>query len=469
LDILCLKLSKTPVIAFRIPNSQSRLSNYNFLNERNNKNTINSGIFADKNEQVSFFRMKLLIFTVKKVFGAIPSLWRDGIAIRNIPHLSSYHSMHILIATDKFKDSITARAVCEALKKGILRTFPSANCELLPLADGGEGTLETLQSAWGGVFVTCKVGDPLARIIEATYLWVEKTQTAVIEMARASGIELLSQEERNCLITSTIGTGELIRSALEKGATTIILTVGGSATNDAGIGMAMMLGYEFLDKNGSLVPPTGAQLTKIHSIKTDKVHPKLAQTKFIVATDVTNPFYGTNGAAHVFAPQKGADKKAVRLLDKGLQNIARLFQATFQKDIQTYAGSGAGGGIGGGAICLLNAEIVSAADWILEVHHVAEKLEKADILITGEGKIDRQTWQGKLISHLVALAEKSETPAILVCGTLQDVENIAAQNGVLLATSILNEPMTLENALANAAQLVENQGILLGKWLKRMN
>jgi glycerate 2-kinase len=374
--------------------------------------------------------------------------------------------MHILIATDKFKDSLTARAVCEALKKGILHTFPSATCELLPLADGGEGTLETLQSVWGGIFVTCEVHDPLARKINATYLWVAKTQTAVIEMARASGIELLSKEERNCLITNTMGTGELIKDALEKGATSIILTVGGSATNDAGLGMAAILGYEFLDKKGNLLVPIGENLIKIHCIKTDKIHPKLARTKFIVATDVTNSFYGKNGAAHIFAPQKGADKKAVHLLDKGLQHIARLFKEIFQKDVQTYAGGGAGGGIGGGAICFLNAEIVSAADWILEVNHLAKKLEKADILITGEGKIDSQTWQGKLISRLVVLANKSKTPAILVCGTLQDINSIAAQKGVLFATSILNEPITLDNALKNAATLVENQGILLGILLK---
>jgi len=165
--------------------------------------------------------------------------------------------MKILIATDKFKDSLTAKAVCECLKEGILRTFPTAEIETLPLADGGEGTLETLQSVWGGEFINCEVQDPLSRKIKANYLWIEEKQTAIIEMARASGIELLTQNERKVLITNTFGTGELIKDALEKGASEIILTVGGSATNDAGIGMASALGFEFLDKNGNNLEPIG--------------------------------------------------------------------------------------------------------------------------------------------------------------------------------------------------------------------
>ncbi|MES2519405.1 MAG: glycerate kinase [Bacteroidota bacterium] len=374
--------------------------------------------------------------------------------------------MDILIATDKFKDSLSAREVCEGLKKGILRTFPAANIELLPLADGGEGTLETLQSVWGGVFINCEVHDPLARKIKANYLWIEDNKTALIEMARASGIELLSANKRNCLKTSTFGTGELVKDAIEKGANQIILTVGGSATNDAGIGMASALGFEFLDENDVILSPIGENLEKIRKIKKEKLHPKLSQTQFIVATDVNNPFYGKNGAAYVFSPQKGADNEAVKLLDFGLQNVRNLCLQYFKKDLQMIAGSGAGGGIGGGAVCFLDAQIVSAADWILEVNHVADKLENTDILITGEGKIDSQTWQGKLISRLLALAEISATPVILVCGTLLEVESIVAQKGILYATSLLNQPMSLATALSNSPELVENQGLLLGKLLK---
>ena len=376
--------------------------------------------------------------------------------------------MKILIATDKFKDSLTAKQVCQGLKKGILRTFPTVEIEILPLADGGEGTLETLQSVWGGQFAICEVHDPLSRKIKANYLWIEEKQTAIIEMARASGIELLKRNERNCLITSTYGTGELIKDALEKGAKEIILTVGGSATNDAGIGMASALGYEFFDENNNEIKPIGRNLSKIFKIISKNIHPKLLQTKFTVATDVSNPFYGKEGAAYVFSPQKGANKQAVELLDVGLKNVSQLIKKDFNIDLQNIPGSGAGGGIGGGSVAFLNAEIKSAAQWILEINQVENKLNDTDVLITGEGKIDSQTWQGKLISQLVLLAETTQTPVILVCGTLHDVESIIIQNIVLYASSILNEPMKLENALENAAQLIENHGALLGKLLGGM-
>ena len=376
--------------------------------------------------------------------------------------------MKILIATDKFKDSLTAKEVCEGLMKGILRTSPSAEIETLPLADGGEGTLETLQTVWGGEFVSCEVQDPLVRKINADYLWIQEKATAVIEMARASGIELLKREERNCLITSTYGTGELIKDALEKGAKEIILTIGGSATNDAGIGMAMALGYEFLNKKGEILEPIGENLKEISKINTLKVYPNLFKTKFVVATDVSNPFYGSEGAAYVFATQKGADSNGVKDLDLGLKNICALIKNDFNIDLQNVAGSGAGGGIGGGAVSFLKAEIKSASQWILEINHVESKLRNVDLLITGEGKIDSQTWQGKLISQLVLQAERAETPVILVCGTLQDVEKIISQKSVLYASSVLNEPMNLEIALENALELIENHGALLGKLLRRI-
>jgi glycerate 2-kinase len=373
--------------------------------------------------------------------------------------------MKILIATDKFKDSLTAKEVCDGLMKGILRTFPSAEIETLPLADGGEGTLETLKSAWGGQFVTCEVQDPLSRKITANYLWIEEKVTAIIEMARASGFELLKPNERSCLITSTFGTGQLIIDALEKGAKEIILTVGGSATNDAGIGMASALGYEFLDSNDKILEPIGKNLIEISKIITQNIHPNLTKTKFIVATDVSNTFYGKEGAAYVFSPQKGADSNGVKNLDLGLRNISALIKKEFNIDLQTISGSGAGGGIGGGAVAFLKAEIKSAAQWILEINQVENKLENVDLLITGEGKIDSQTWQGKLISQLVLQAEKTQTPIMLVCGTLQDIDTIIAQKGVFYAASILNEPMSLDNALENALELVENHGALLGKLL----
>ena len=376
--------------------------------------------------------------------------------------------MKILIATDKFKDSLTAQQVCEALKRGILRTLPAATIELLPLADGGEGTLETLRSVWEGEFVSCKVHDPLNRKIKAEYLWIEKTFTAIIEMARASGIELLKPNERNCLITNTYGTGELIIDAIRKGAKEIILTVGGSATNDAGIGMASALGYKFYNKKGEILDSIGLNLKEISTINIQSVNPKLFEVKFTVATDVSNPFYGKQGAAFVFSAQKGADDKAVKDLDLGLRNIHKLIKNDFKIDLQKVRGSGAGGGIGGGAVAFLRAEIKSAAQWILEINQFETKLKKVDLLITGEGKIDSQTWQGKLISQLVLQAETTQTLVILVCGTLEDIESIINKKNILYASSVLNAPMNLEIALENALELVENHGVLLGKLLDGM-
>jgi glycerate 2-kinase len=229
--------------------------------------------------------------------------------------------------------------------------------------------------------------------------------------------------------------------------------------------MASSLGYDFLDKNGNILKPIGKNLQEISEINTQNIHPNLSKIKFIVATDVSNPFYGKDGAAYVFSPQKGADSQGIKDLDLGLRNISALIKKDFNIDLQRIAGSGAGGGIGGGAVAFLKAEIKSAAQWILEINQVKSKLKNVDLLITGEGKIDSQTWQGKLISQLVLQAEKAQTPVILVCGTLQDVETIIAQKGVLYASSIINEPLNLENALENALELVENHGALLGKLL----
>lgn len=373
--------------------------------------------------------------------------------------------MNLLIATDKFKDSQTALQICGGLKKGILKTFPTAIIETLPLADGGEGTLETLQIVLGGEFISCEVQDPLFRKINAKYLWISSSRTAIVEMARASGIELLQKEERNALITSTFGTGQLILDALKKDAQEIILTVGGSATNDGGIGMASALGYVFMDKNKNELKPIGKNLFQINLIDKSKIHPNLANTKFTVATDVINPFYGENGAAKVFAKQKGADENAIDLLDKGLENLAQIFQNAFNQNIQQKQGSGAGGGIGGGAIVFLNARICSAANWILDSIDIDSKLKIANVLITGEGKIDSQTWQGKLISRLLERANKFNVPTILVCGTMQDLEHVIAQEGVMYASSILNAPMSLEKAIEHTSQLIEYQGSMLGKML----
>ena len=373
--------------------------------------------------------------------------------------------MNILIAPDSFKDALAAPLVCEHLRRGLVRTFPAARCRLLPLADGGEGTLDTLATVLGGELVRADVHDPLFRPIRAEYLWLPATSTAVVEMARASGLERLSPAERDATRTTTLGTGELLAHALDRGARHLVLTVGGSATNDGGLGLATALGYAFRDEAGQPVPPTGEHLARVCHIDATRVHPRLAAATCRIATDVTNPFHGPTGAAHVFAPQKGADGPAVARLDAGLRAFAAVLRVAFGLDVQALPGSGAGGGIAGGAAAFLGAEIGSAADWVLELTGADELLRAADLLLTGEGRVDAQTWQGKLLGRLLARAARHRVPVVLVCGALLDADAVLADPNVLYATSILSEPLTLAEALARTPALLETQGELLGRLL----
>ena len=373
--------------------------------------------------------------------------------------------MNILIAPDSFKDALAAPLVCEHLRRGLHRTFPAANCRLLPLADGGEGTLVTMATVLGGEFVPVEVHDPLFRPLRAEYLWLPETATAVVEMARASGLEQLAATERDAACTTTLGTGELLAHALDHGARHLVLTVGGSATTDAGLGLATALGYRFFDENGQPVVPTGEHLGRVRRIDAALVHPQLATATCRVVTDVTNPFFGPTGAAHVFAAQKGADAAAIAHLDAGLRHFAGVLLTTFGTDVQQVPGSGAGGGAGGGAACFLRAEITSAADWILEITGAANRLQAADLLITGEGRVDAQTWNGKLLARLLALAAHHRVPVVLVCGTLHNADAVLADPNVRFATSILTEPLSLAEALRRTPELLEVQGKLLGRLL----
>jgi len=267
--------------------------------------------------------------------------------------------MRILIAPDSFKDSLSAQKVAESLAKGIKDTFPKAEITLLPLADGGEGTLEALKENLE--YIKCMASDPLFRKIESKYLWDEKAKTAFVEMAQISGLELVTESERNPLKTTTLGTGELIAHALKRKAKKVILFVGGSATNDGGIGMATALGYIFFDKDGNTLNSIGENLNLIQNFDYQPIF-DLSKTEFIVATDVTNPFFGENGAAYIYAKQKGANQEQIEFLDKGLRNLNSAHIKTKGIDLQKVAGSGAAGGLAGGAYAFLGAKVVSAAD-----------------------------------------------------------------------------------------------------------
>ncbi len=366
--------------------------------------------------------------------------------------------MNILICPDKFKDSLTAQQVSEALEKGIKKRRPKSVIQLMPLADGGEGTLEVIKTIHGGEWIQKKVNDPLFRPIEANYLWLADQKIAYIEMSRASGIELLKTKERNPYLTSTFGTGELILDAIEKGAIEIILTIGGSATNDAGIGMAAALGFKFLNKDQEELKAVGESLALIDSIVPTPLIHKIQGVKFKVITDVQNPLAGKEGAAHVFAKQKGANAEMIKYLDKGLINMQKRIGQTEKGIIGEMKGAGAAGGLGAGAIYFLQAEIAMGAEWLLTKIHFDRAVKKADYVITGEGKIDGQTWSGKLISQVIARCDKQFKQAILVCGVFEDPEKLPIFFDSKEVYSVLSKAKNAKDSMANAAVYLEQLG-----------
>ncbi len=352
--------------------------------------------------------------------------------------------MNILICPDKFKDSLKAFDVAKALKIGIHSILPNANVLCLPLADGGEGTLDALENLTPLQKIRLSVRNPLFKSIKAHYLYDENAHAAYIEMALASGIELLKPFERNPLLTSTYGTGELILHAIQKGAKRVYLFVGGSATNDGGMGMATALGYEFLDEHKHPLEGIGNNLGRIHSIKKSRLDEKLKEIDFFVATDVANPLTGPNGASAIFGPQKGANQEMIKYLDNSLN----ILHTTCVRDlgasrgIRDGAGSGAAGGLGAGAQYFLHAKIISGADYLLEKYQFDQLITSFDLVITGEGKIDEQTWGGKLISKVLETA--SNKSIILVAGICETKTDYPV-------FEIIKKASNKEDALQNAA------------------
>jgi len=289
--------------------------------------------------------------------------------------------MKIILAPDKYKGSLTGIEFCNIVEKKIESVIPKAEIIKLPLADGGDGTIEILDFHLKANHVKLKVNNPLFRPIEAYYLFVAKTKTAFIEMAEASGMKLLSSNEQNCMNTTTYGTGELILDAIKRGAKTIILGLGGSATNDCGIGMATALGYKFLDSKNKEIIPIGKNMHKIKTIEKSKINSTLKEVTFKVACDVKNPLYGKNGAAFIYAQQKGASQNEIIYLNKGLEHIANIFQKNFNIDIQNIEGAGAAGGMGAGSIVFLNAKLISGITLVKEFINFDEKIKGADWIV----------------------------------------------------------------------------------------
>jgi glycerate kinase len=358
--------------------------------------------------------------------------------------------MKILVAPDKFKGSLEAIEVCRATEEGIHLAFPEAEVISIPLADGGEGTTRILTGHTGGKYVDALVHDPLGRPITAQYGISGDGQTAFIEMALASGLLLLKPDEYDPMKTSTFGTGELIRNAMDLGVKQIIMGIGGSATNDGGIGMAAAMGYLFYDENGVLLEPIGQSLNQIRHIDSNDADPRLGKIPVTVACDVTNPLFGKTGASYIYGPQKGADPDMVEQLDLGLKNLSRVATNTFGTDVSGFAGAGAAGGSGAGALWFLKGELEGGVSIVMKYTGIETHIQSADLVITGEGKVDEQTLHGKVIQGLSDFCLKYNKPLAVVCGTLDISIEDAAAAGITSAVSILNKPQTLEEARGNA-------------------
>jgi glycerate kinase len=374
--------------------------------------------------------------------------------------------MNILIAPDSFKDCLSAREVAVALSKGILKILPDADLTVLPLADGGEGTVQSVIDATGGRKVELTVMDPLMRPISSFYGITGDGSTAVIEMAAASGLELLEPGERDPWITSTHGTGQLIADALDQGCKHIMLGIGGSATNDCGAGMAEALGVKFSGKFGKLSARGGGSLGEVASVHLEGIDGRIAETSFVVACDVSNPLTGPQGASAVYGPQKGADRAMVKKLDQNLAHFAGLIEKQLGKEISRTPGSGAAGGLGAGMMAFLDAKLMKGIDMIAEVCGLEEKIRKADLVITGEGKMDAQTRFGKTPYGVAQLAKKHGVQVIGVAGTLEEDAGLLHQEGFDVLLSIQEKPGDLEAALANAESLLERTGERIARLLR---
>ncbi|MEC9489748.1 MAG: glycerate kinase [Halanaerobiales bacterium] len=362
--------------------------------------------------------------------------------------------MKILVAPDSFKGSLTAMEAAENIKLGIKRADSEINVDLLPMADGGEGTVQSLVDATKGEIIEKEVTGPLGNKVEAFYGLLGDGKTAVIEMAAASGLPLVPEEKKNPLKTTTYGTGELIASALEHGVEQIIIGIGGSATNDAGVGMAQALGAEILDAEGNQVDFGGASLNQIKEMKLNKLDSRLKDVEILVACDVDNPLYGKDGAAYVYAPQKGADTKMVEILDQNLRHFNQIAIKELGKDTNQIPGAGAAGGLGAGLVVFLDGELKAGVDIVLEIIDFESRLKNVDLVITGEGMLDGQSIYGKTPIGVSRSAAKKDIPVIAVAGTLgRGVEKVL-DYGINAYFSIIDRPADLKEIKERSPELL---------------
>ncbi|WP_018664484.1 glycerate kinase [Heyndrickxia acidiproducens] len=360
-----------------------------------------------------------------------------------------------VLAPDSFKESMTAKEVCMAMEAGIKKAIPDAVCIQVPMADGGEGTVQSLIDATGGKIYRETVTGPLGNPVTAHYGILGDGETAAIEMASASGIHLVTKETKNPLITTTFGTGELIKACLDKQVNNIVIGIGGSATNDGGAGMAQALGVQFLSQDGAVLPFGGGALGDLAKIEMSGLDPRLADVQIFVASDVSNPLCGENGASHVFGPQKGATKDMVQTLDANLAHYAKVIKEQLGKDIAEVPGAGAAGGLGAGLMVFADAQLKSGIDLVVEYTGLEQKVKEADLVWTGEGSIDFQTQFGKTPYGVAQTAKKHGKPVIAVAGYIGEKIDVLYEKGIDAVFGILPHPMDLEEALQTGAENVE--------------
>lgn len=363
--------------------------------------------------------------------------------------------MKIVIAPDSYKESLTAMEVATAIESGFQHVLPQAEYIKLPMADGGEGTVQSLVDATNGEIIHQSVTGPLGQPVDGFYGLLGDGKTAIIEMAAASGLHLVEPELRNPLLTTTYGTGELIRAVLDRGVEHIIVGIGGSATNDGGLGMAQALGIGMLDAAGNSLANGGGALADLASIDMSQLDPRLASVRLEVACDVDNPLCGVKGASHVFGPQKGATPEMVEQLDSNLNHYAHVMKVQLGKDVKEMSGAGAAGGLGAALLGLLDAELRPGIEIVMDAVDLSEVLKDADLVITGEGRIDSQTIHGKTPIGVARCAKQYQLPVIGIAGCLSTDCDVVYEHGIDAVFAVVNRSVDLPTALKEAAENVE--------------
>ncbi|MBU9711173.1 glycerate kinase [Evansella tamaricis] len=358
--------------------------------------------------------------------------------------------MKVVLAPDSFKGALSAKDICASLEQGIKHSIPHAIVQSIPMADGGEGTVENMVEATNGRIIVKEVMGPLKNKVNASYGIVDN-KTVIIEVAEASGLTLISEEQRNPMITTSYGTGELIKDALDKGFRRFIIGLGGSATNDAGVGILKALGMKFYSEKMLPLADGGGSLGDLKYIDDTNLDPRIKDATFMVACDVDNPFCGDNGASVIFGPQKGATCGMVEKLDQNLNHFAEVILNHTGEEVRSIKGGGAAGGIGAIFVTFFNATLQSGIELVMKEVKFEEKIANASLIITGEGKLDRQTLSGKVIMGVTTAARKKNVPVIALCGQLDLSREEINKLGLLAAFSIIQRPCDLKEAFQHTS------------------